>query len=302
MPLNSMLHHDVLLGNVSVKYVPQGMIAEQVFPAVLVKKDMDLFRVYDRNWKLPETKRANKGLAREWDFAVTTSAYALEKHAIKSYISDDDQDNYDIADLRVDTTEELTRVIDLRKEKSVADLFASTAHWSQNLSLSAAQQFNGTSTANPIPIFDTAATTVIKQSGFVPNFGIITHDQYIACKNNAQILERIKYTSREMTLTMLQALFDLPQLLKANAVYDSAAEGLAATITDVWADNCFVGYKPDSASPLKPSSGYIFTKATPTVKRWRVEEREAEAIEVTKKYQAKVVASLSGFLIVNALA
>lgn len=302
MPLNSTLHHDVLLSNVSVKYVPQGMIADQVFPVVPVKKDTDLFRIYERNWKLPETKRANKGLAREWSFAVSTSTYALEKHALKDYVTDDDADNYDIADLRVDTTEELTRVIELRKEKSVADLFATTAHWSQNLSLSAAQQFNGTTTANPIPIFDTAATTVIKQSGFVPNFGIITHDQFIACKNNAQILERIKYTSREMTLTMLQALFDLPTLLKANGVYDTAAEGVAPVITDIWADNCFVGYKPDSPGPLKPSSGYIFQKATPSVKRWRVEEREAEAIEVTKKFQAKVVASLSGFLIVNALA
>jgi hypothetical protein len=297
MPRTSQIHVDKLLSNVSVRYQTKELIALRVFPQVSVKKDSDLYRIYDRNFKLPETRRSNRGLANEHQFNVSTATYALEKHALKDYVSDDDMDNFDLANLRADTTEELTDVILRRLEKSVADLFTTT-NWSLNVSLAAANAFNANTTvSNPIPIYDTAATTIINNSGLKPNFGILPRDGFVACKNHISVLDRVKYTSREMTPGMLGALFDLPELLIANGAYDTAADGIAATIVQFYGDVSFVGYKPPRASPKAPSSGYIFMKASPSVRRWRVEERESEAIEVQKKYQAKVVASLSGYLI-----
>jgi len=43
----------------------------------------------------------------------------------------------------------------------------------------------------------------------------------------------------------------------------------------------------------------MFQRAKPLVRRWREEEREAEAIEVDCEYQFKVVASLTGYYINN---
>jgi hypothetical protein len=236
-------------------------------------------------------------LANEHQFEVTTGSYYLEKHALKEYVGDDQADNYDLADLRADTVEELTDVILRRLEKSVADLFT-TSNWSLNVSLAAANAWNANTTAsNPIPIVDTAASTVLANSGFMPNFGILPRDGFVAVKNHVSILDRVKYVSKEMTKEMLAGLFDLPELLIGAASYDSAAEGIADNVTQLWGNSAFVGYKPARPSPKAPSSGYIFMKDSPTVRRWRVEEREAEAIEVQKKYNVKVVASLSGYLI-----
>lgn len=297
MPLRSQQHVDQLLSNVSIKYAPSGLIAMSVFPEVPVKKDSDLYRIYTRNFRIPETKRANKGVAREHGFEVTTNSYNLEYHALKDYVSDNDAQNYDVSDLRADTTEELTEKILLRLEKTVADLFTTT-NWSLNVSLAAANAFNANTTvSNPIPVFDTAATTILNNGGFKPNYGIIPRDAFVAIKNHVSILDRTKYTSSDMTPEMLKGLFDLDDILIANGAYDTAAQGVASSISQIWGDSCFVGYKPDRASPLKPSSGYVFRRNTPMVKRWRVEERESEAIEVQMKYQAKVVASLSGYLI-----
>lgn len=297
MPLKSTQHVDQLLSNVSVKYSPTGLIAMQVFPEVPVKKDSDLYRIYTRNFRIPETKRANKAEAKQHEFEVTTSSYNLEYHALKDYVSDNDQENYDAADLRADTTEELTEKILLRMEKTVADLMTTTS-WSLNVSLAAANAFSlNTTASNPIPIFDTAATTVIQNGGFKPNFGIIPRDAFVAIKNHQSVLDRTKYVSKEMTPEMLKGLFDLEDILIANGAYDTAAQGVTSSISQIWGSHCFVGYKPASPSPLKPSSGYIFRKSSPMVRRWRVEEREAEAIEVQMKYQVKVVASLSGYLI-----
>lgn len=301
MPSRNQIHVDTLLSQISVKYQNRMFIADQVFPVLPVKKTSDLYRVYDRNFRLPETKRANKAESREHNFEVSTASYNLEKHSLRDLVSDDDADNYDIADLRADTTEELTDKILLRREVHVASLFTSTS-WSQNVSLTSAQQWSlDTVTSNPIPVMDTAAATVLEQSGFAHNFSIIPHRAMIAVKNHSSIIERIKYTSINITEQMLAGLLDTPNLLVPKAVIDSSAEGVAASIAPIWGDNAFVGYKSPRPSPLKPSAGYIFQKTRPMVKRWREEAREGEMIEVTQHYQAKVVASLAGYLIKDLL-
>lgn len=302
MPQKNQLHVDTLLSGISIKYRNNNFIAMEVFPEMQVKKDSDKYRVYDRNFRLPETARADKAVAREHDFHVSTASYVLEEHALKDYVTDRQAENYDLASLRSDTTEELTDKILLRLEKHVADLFSSS-HWSQNVSLSAAQQWSSdTTTSNPVPIMDTANTTVIEQSGFTPNISIVPHRVMIAAKNHSSIIERIKYTSIDITPAMLAGLFDTPKMLVPKAVIDSSAEGVAASIAPIWGDNVFVGYRAPSASPLKPSAGYVFRNSIPMVSRWRVPERRGEAIEVGMLYQAKVVASLAGYLITDALA
>ncbi len=296
MPLKNQLHVDQLLSNISVKYSNSEYIADQVFPTLPVKKSSDLYRVYTRNFRIPETKRASKGVAREWDFDVSNSSYLLEEHALKNYVGDEEQDNYDIGDLRSEMTEELTDAIMRMKEKKVADLFTKTS-WSLSVSLASGADFaSNTTTSNPIPVFDTGASTVIYNSGFKPNFGILPRNGFVSCKNHTSVLDRTKYTSSDMTAEILKGLFDLETLLVPASVYDSSALGVADSIGAIFT-NAFLGWKPPTAGPMKPSCGYVFEKAVPRVRRWRVEERKAEAVEVQIQFQPKIVASLTGYLI-----
>jgi hypothetical protein len=297
MPLKNQLHVDQLLSKISVKYRSTDYIWDRVFPKLGVKKDSDLYRVYSRDWRLPETKRANGGLANEKSFEVSTASYLLEKHAQKDYVTDDDADNYDAASLRADVTENLTDILQRRIEKTVADKFTTT-NWSQNVSLAATAAFNlDTTVSNPIPQYDTAATTIIANSGMKPNFAILPRDGFVGVKNHQSVLDRIKYTSREVTEDMIASLFGLEELLIPLASLDTSREGLTDTVSQIYGDISFVGYKPKSPSPFQPSCGYTFMKSQPKVKRWRVEEREAEAIEVNMAFDCKIVASLSGYLI-----
>jgi len=297
MPLANQLHVDKLLSNISVKYQNTEYIADQVFPRMPVKLDSDLYRIWVRNFRIPETKRAPKAVANEHNFEVTTASYLLEDHALKNYVGDEEADNYDITDLRADMTEELTDVIMRMREKKVADLFTTT-NWSLNVSLAAANAFNANTTvSNPIPVFDTAATTVIQNSGYKPNFGILPRDAFVACKNHVSVLDRTKYTTSEMTPAMLAGLFDLPELLIPISSVDTSAPGTTEAISQIYGDIAFVGYKAPNPSPMKPSCGYTFMKNMPMVRRWRDEERKAEAIEVQIKFQPKIVASLTGYLI-----
>lgn len=299
MPLKNQLHIDQLLSQVSVKYQNSEYIAPRAFPILSVKKDTDLYRVYERNLRIPETNRAPGGLAREAGFNVSTASYALKWNALKAYVPDSDADNYDMADLMADTAEDLTDQIQRKMESDFVSLFTKTS-WSLTHSLASGLEWTAaTTTANPIADMDTAASVVIKNSGYAPNFAILGRDGMIAAKNNINVLDRIKYTSAEISESMLAALFGVGELIVSSASKDANAEGLAASVSQLWPDHAFLGYKPPRPSPKAPSCGYIFEKARAPVKRWREEEREATAIEVNKQYDIKIVASLSGYLVTN---
>jgi hypothetical protein len=302
MPLKNQLHVPELVQNASVKYKSEGLVGMDVFPQVMVKKDIDLYRVYERNFKVPETKRAEKAVAREFSFDVSTASYVLEKHGLKDFIGDGEKENYDLSDLQVDATENLTEAIYRKIEVNVANIIDSKANWSLNVSLASGAEFNvNTITTDPVPVFDTAATSIIANAGMAPNFAVIKRAVMIAIKNHVSVLDRVKYTSSEVTPTMIGALIGIPSILSPTAVKDTADLGLAPTIADIWGDNAFVGYKPASPGLKTASCGYMFIDSAPRVKSYREEEREADAIEVNVKFQPKVVASLCGYLIGNAI-
>lgn len=302
MPLKSQLHVNQLLSNVSVQYKNSEYIWDKVFPQIPVMKDTGLYRVYDRVFRVPETKRAPKAVAREFNFEFSTSSYALEQHALKDYVGVDEEENNDQGSLEVDTVENLTDAIYRRCELSLAQLFTTT-NWSLNVSLTATTVFSqNTTVSDPVPVFDTGSTTVINNSGKTPNFAILPRDGYIAVKNHVSVLDRVKYTSSEVSENMIKALIGVAQMLVPTAVQDTAAEGVTPSISPFFSDFAFIGWKPAGGGGLKtPSCGYTFIRAQPRVRSWEDEERNATAIEVEVKMQHKVVASLTGYLINNTI-
>jgi hypothetical protein len=300
VPLKSQLHVDQLLSNVAVKYKNERFIHDRVFPTVPVKKTSDLYRTYNRNWVIPETNRAVGGLAPEHLFEIGNASYSLEKHALKSFVADTAAENYDITDLRADVTEELVEKIMMRKESQCAQNFVTTTSWSLSSSLGGDDSWL-TSAAAPIVLFDTAAGAVVSNSGVQPNYAIIPRDGYIALKNHTTLVDRVKYTSREMSPGIIGALLGVGEILVPDMYYDSGLYGASAAsgaITSIWKnDFAFLGYKPGSAGFYQLSSGYMFQKNKPLVRRWREEEREADAIEVDVEFQFKIVASLTGYYI-----
>jgi hypothetical protein len=268
---------------------------------VPVKKQSDLYRTYNRNWIIPETERAIGGLANEHVFDVGTSSYSLEKHALKSYVPDTAAENYDITDLRADITTDLVEKIMMRKEAACAALFTTTS-WSLQASL-AGDELWTTASGRPIEIFDTATSVIVSNSGVRPNFAIIPLSSYNLVKNHTTIVDRVKYTSRELSPAIIGALLGVNELLTPDMYYDSGlynASAASGAVASLWKEDfAFVGYKAPAAGMMALSSGYMFQRAKPLVRRWREEEREADAIEVDCEFQFKVVASLTGYYINN---
>jgi hypothetical protein len=264
-----------------------------------VIKDSDLYRIYNQNWRIPESKRAPGGIAKQEDFDVSTAAYRLDYHALREIVPDRAQDNYDNADLLADTTEELTEKIMRRKESDLM-LLMTTTSWSQSQSLTSTAVWSlDTLLSNPIPVVDSGSSTITLNSGKKPNYMILPYDSFHDVKNHQSVLDRVKYTQRDVDMGTLQALFNMEEILIPSSVSDSAAEGATSSLAYQLVDKCFIGWKPARAGIKQPSAMYMFQKNVPMVRRYRDEHRQGQWIEVEAAYQFKVVASLSGYLINN---
>lgn len=301
-PLRSQLHVDQLLSNVAVKYKNERFIHDKVFPMVPVKKTSDLYRTYTRSWVVPETNRAPGGLAKEHQFEVGTTSYNLEKHALKAYLNDVQKDNFDVSSLEADMTQELVEKIMMRKEIQLASHFTTVTSWSLNASLGGDELWVTTS-GDPIQVLDTASGVVVSNSGVKPNFGIFPLETYNAVKNQTKVIDRVKYTGRDLGPTIIASLLGLNELLIPDMYYDSGLYGASAAsgaVASIWkTDFAWIGYKPAAPGFYQLSSGYMFQKNKPMIRKWREEEREADAIECDVEFQFKIVASLTGYYINN---
>jgi hypothetical protein len=296
MPMKNQLHVNKLLSNVSVQYRNEEYVWDKLFPQIPVTKDTDLYRVYDRDFRIPESRRAPKGVAREHTFEFSTSSYALEQHALKDYVGVDEQEQNDQGSLEVDTTESLTDAIYRRLEFMAAGLFTTT-QWSLNVSLASGAAFSdNTTTSDPVRVFDTGTATILANSGKRPNFALVPFTAMLNMKNHVSILDRVKYTSSEISENMLKALINVGEMLVPAAIYDQSAQGVAFS-GSYFFTHAFMGWKPPSGGLKTPSCGYWFVHSKPRVRAWQDDERNAKAIEVEIKAQPKVIASLTGYLI-----
>jgi len=299
MPNRGTGREDVLLQNVAVKYRSADFIADEIFSPAPVMQESDKYRIYTRDFRLPQTKRAGGASARQAQFAVTTGSYTLERHALKDWNDQDKVDGYEAADLRADTTEMLSDKILRRRERSVFELMTKTS-FSLEVSLTATTKWDeNTTLSNPLPVVETGLITVLHESGYEPNRMAFNRSTLKNLKAHVSILDRTKYTSADITVDMLAALFEVDKILVSKAQIDSSAEGLTEVIGPMWGDNAFLSYNPGNLTKKAPSTGAIFQKAKPRVKKWYDEDTDAEWIEVEEQYQAKVIASLTGYLISN---
>lgn len=308
MPLPTQVHRDQALENVSVAYKNGEFIAQDLCPMVPVKHESNVYYVYSKDQLvLPETRRAVRAEANKADFSLSTATYKCQEEALKNFISDRERGNADPAlNLEVDAVEHLTNLIMMRQEFDLAAIVTYTGTWANVTSLTSTYAWSANTTlSNPIIFVDSACSTIIQQAGVVPNVCAIEDRTFRAIKEHVSMVDRIKYTSSEsIGEELIAKLFGIDKLLVARGIQNTGAEGLADATTNsfIWTDMAWVGYIEKNPGLKKPSALYNFTmkEGNPVkVKRWREDNIESDAIEVSKLYTQQVVFSAAGYLINN---
>jgi len=316
MPSSSAVHVSIPLTNLSIAWqqAQTDFVAGQVFPLVSVQHKSDLYYEYDRaDWmRVVAKKRAAKSESAGGDYSLKQSTYSAVKYAVHYDVSDEERANADIAlnpdvDATNWTVEQLLR---LREQEWGTEFFQAGVWGTDITGVSGApaggqaQQWNE---AGSTPIEDVSGgrIAVAQVTGRRPGGMVITPAVFDALKNHADVLDRIKYTQTGIvTEQLLASLFDLDQVMVAWGMGATSEEGAATDTFDFMLGKHALLYHTPNAPGLRvPAAGYTFgwsgllgaASAGGRVKRFRIEEIEADRIENEMAWDMKLVAADLGY-------
>ena len=297
MPYGGNFHISKALSNYAINYKNTNYILKD-FPAIPVKKESDLYYVHTRDFRIPETYRANKSPSNQKTWAVSTSSYTLTERALKDLITDRDKANSDVLQLERETTEMLTDDIMRALEFEASSLLFTTTTWANNASLASTTSWlYHTTTSVPIQNILSGTSRIIQVAGVRPNTLIMGNRVFDALKENTAIHERIKYTERSVyTEQLLSSVFDVDRVIVGFSVYDPNKEGETESVTSIWGDNALLCYLSPSPSMRDVSAFKQFElQGGIKIKRWRDEEYNGDWIEASTMQITKACATQSAY-------
>lgn len=301
MPTVSSVHVSVPLSNIAIKYQNPAFVGELISPVVPVNKEADKYYIFGREeLRDKNSLRAAGSEANEIEWDVDTETYSAEEYALKYLLPDRIRDNADVAvQPRINTTEKLTKWIRLGYEKRIQAIAQSTANVGGNHTV--VTKWDAASGQDPEQDVDTAKTSIRQTAGVNPNTILMNDPTW-------QALRRwLKSQSTNLTYREWVEIGRPPDkiwemnLVVAGSIENTANEGQADNIADIWNDNVLVAYIEKSPSLDTMSFMYTFRARNFRTKTWREEQRDGEFIETSVIQDEKLVASDAAYLIVDAL-
>lgn len=238
-----------LAGFALFPYVPVGMRGGKV-----VQFGKDAFRLYN-------TARSPGSQVATAQFGYTGLSYALTDHAIAGVVPIEHLEDANVTpgfDLGAGAVRFAQDIIALRVEVEQANVARTAASYaaSNKATLSGTSQWSHAS-STPIQAIEDAKEAIRTQVGVRPNTLLIGAKVFAALKNHATIIDRLKYTQREIaTPELLASLFGLDRVVVGDAVYQDAS----GTMQDAWGKDAILAYTNTSslASQGVPSFGYTY--------------------------------------------
>lgn len=271
MPTMQNAHIDRALTNMSVAYMQDAsaFIADKVFPIVKVKRQSDVFYVYNKgDFMRDEAQLRGAGTeSAGGDFGVEASdPYYCRKHAFHKDVTAEERTNYDEPlNADSDAADFVTQKMLIRREMAWASGFFKTGIWGKEIAGVAATPSTGQTvqwdkaTSNPIKDVTDAGVTMASTTGYKPNTLVLSPYAFNALKNHYDILDRIKYTEKGIvTEDLLASLFGVEKVLVAWSVVNSAKKGATDDISFIMGKHALLCYSAPAPALKKPSAGYIF--------------------------------------------
>lgn len=271
MPTKSQAHIDKALTNISVAYMQEesSFIADKVFPIIPVKKQSDVYFIYNKGDFFRDEARVRAGASESvgGEYGVEASdPYYCKVHAFHKDVTEQDRANYDEPlDADQDATDFVTQKMLIRREVVWAEKFFRSGVWSTEIQGVAANpgegqvlQFDKVG-SDPIGVISKQIVEMAGKTGFRPNTVVMSPAVFYALKNHEDILDRIKYTQKGIvTADLLATLFEVENVHVAWAVVNTANQGAEDNIGYVMGKHMLLCYVNPRPALKKPSAGYIF--------------------------------------------
>ena len=310
-PIQSQVYVDQILSNVSIEYFNEDYVADTMFPMVPVKYRTGIYFVYDKSkFHIVNDLRSPGQQANVVVYGLTKANYGpLHDHMLKQQVEDEVVDQAMAPlDPKIDATNNVTERMLLSKEYDAYTQMTSATNFTGGVNkttLSGTSQWSDYTNSDPVGDVQTAFNTVKKAIMKRPNTLLLGYEVYAILRNHPQILERIKYSQLGVvTPELLAAVFDIPNVVIANAEYNTANEAQTDSMSYLWGKNAWVLYSKGAPSIRAVTFGYTLQIGARQTLVWRDPNPDAfsDWVGVRQYYQQLVVASLAAYWIAAATA
>lgn len=272
MPTKGQAHIDRALTNMSVAYMQDeaNFVADKVFPRIPVKKQSDVYFVYNKGDFFRDEARVRAGAAESagGEYGVQTDTpYYCKVHAFHKDVTEQDRQNYDDPlDADQDASDFVSQKMLIRRERIWAEKYFTTGVWTTEItgvasapSATQAIKFN-LDTSDPIGVITNQAVIMAGKTGYKPNTFVMSPFVFYALKNHPDVLDRIKYTQKGIvTADLLATLFEVENVYVTWGVVNTANQGANDAIDFIMGKHALLCYVNPKPALKKPSAGYIFT-------------------------------------------
>lgn len=277
-PVVTDVHVAAALTNVSVAYFQDqdAYIAEQVFPMVPVQHQTDVYFVWSKAdfFRDEAQQRADATESAGTGITLATQTYSARVYALHIDVGYQTRANADPAvDLDVAVTQTLTQKLLIRRDRIFVANFLTTGIWATTATgttvagggvpgTTTTVQWDDDANSDPFTDISTGQTVILQNTGYLPNVLVITWPVYQALRKHPLVIDRIKYTNPAFAGTITPALlasaFDIERIVVSRAVYNSAAENVAANMQFVAGKVALLAYSAPSPGLMQPTAGYTF--------------------------------------------
>ncbi len=322
-PTQNQVHVDAILTNASVAYIQSAdnFIANKVFPIVPVDKQSDLYFKYTKeDWFRDDAQvRADGAEAAVAGYGLETDSYFADVYAVKKAIGDQLMANFDspLDPLR-DGAKFTAQLILNRMEAQFVSDFIKTGVWGTDFTGVAGtpttgefKQWSDLANSDPIQDIEAGKTAILSTTGYEANKLVLGYDSYSVLRNHPDIIDRVKYTGRDVPDTQyLAQLFGLDEVLVAKSVKNTAKEGQTGAFDFTFGKSALLVHSAPNPGLLMPSAGYSFQwrgvseglGLTVGTKQYRLEQNAATYIESQVAFANKLVAADLGAYFDSAVA
>lgn len=269
--LQGTLHVDRYLTNYSLGWAQDQMnfVGRRASSVLPVTNQSNKYPEYDRGyfWRDEMKSRPLGGRPEQTSKKINEKSYSAEEWALEDTIDDRTRSNTD-APLNLDeaTTESLTQKGMIRMDRIWASKFFKPNIWTTlrvgTASTPGANQYLQFDNANsdPIGVIDEAKDAMFQLTGFMPNTLVLGVNVRRTLRSHADIADRIKYVGVGLAdEAKLQELFDVPNVMVARGLYNTAAEGSPDSFNyTVDPNGAWMGYIEPSPAINKPTAIMTF--------------------------------------------
>lgn len=299
---------DKLLTNVSNGYFPEGLISEKVLPSIDVAQDSGILGYYGKDHlRIENSLVGGRGRARVVQPIVrqTDRTYLIQPHELQGEVTESDYRNVELPfDAEKDETLGLTTLIALEKENALATALQNSSVLTQNITLSGTSKFSDYNNSNPISVIKNAQAAVLSGCGQFANKAIVPALVANTLRYHPQVLQNLGFAQNragQLTNEELAKFLNVKEIFIPDAAYNSAKEGQADSMAQIWGNHITFIVAPQSASKYQVSLGYYIKRSgvpSRRVKKWNIEETFGNTgILVGDYYQFRLVDVTAGYLV-----